>query len=339
MLRRELGVFAMIGLLVGACGGEPAAAGASDEPGDAADGCGLCAGKADGWSAPAEGSCEAGAIIDIANDASFEELDVDAGLNRIAAENIVERRDIDGAYASLAAIDAVPYVGAHALGALLEYAGARGLLDACVAAGPEIGIVSDLDKTVIPPHEQELPEVAPYPGVATLYELLELRLGGESGDVHYVTARTPDGVAKIPEWLALHDVPPGSIDTGISGVPWIAQAEKVRDISAILDAKPQQRFVLFGDSSHRDPEVYREIQAKYPDRIAAGLIQQVTESVSPSRVEGLLLHSSYAEAAAMLFGLGLLDESEARAVMQAAREEGLPIDEAEMDALIELHRP
>jgi len=215
-------------------------------------------------------------------------------------------------------------------------------LEATVVVDPprasgELGIVSDIDKTVLPP-EAPTGLLPPYPGIATLLRTLELRTGGAAGDVHYVTARTPDGVTEIPAWMAAHDVPAGSIDTGISGVPWVAQREKVEDISRILDARGAQPFVLFGDTAHRDPEVYAEVRAAYPDRIAAVFIHKVNATVSATRVAGMHLVNNYAEAAALAFGEGLLTEAEARQIMNAARTEGLTITAAEIDALVDAAR-
>jgi hypothetical protein len=204
-------------------------------------------------------------------------------------------------------------------------------------ASGELGIVSDIDKTVLPPATTDgLPP--PYPGIASLLRTLELRAGGLAGDVHFVTARTPDGVVGIPEWMALHDVPAGPIDTGISGVPFVAQREKVADITRIFDATLDQPYVLFGDSSHRDPEVYREVVAKFPGRVAAVFINKVTATVSPDRVTGMHLVNNYAEAAAIAFGLELITEDEARSVMNDAQAEGLAITPAEIDALVEANR-
>jgi hypothetical protein len=201
----------------------------------------------------------------------------------------------------------------------------------------ELGIVSDIDKTVLPPETADgLPP--PYPGIATLLRTLELRAEGRAGDLHFVTARTAEGIVGIPEWMALHDVPAGPIDTGISGAPWVAQPEKVADISRIFDARPGQSFVLFGDTSHRDPEVYAEIRARYPERVAAVFINKVNVTVSPHRVVGMHLVHNYAEAAATAFGLQLMTESEAREVIDAARGEGLAITDDEVEALIDAAR-
>jgi hypothetical protein len=198
----------------------------------------------------------------------------------------------------------------------------------------EIGIVSDIDKTVLPP-ETSAGMPPPYPGIAALLTTLE---GSAAGDVHYVTARTPEAVVAIPDWMAMHGVPPGSIDTGISGQPWIAQPEKVRDITRLFEASPEQAFVLFGDTSHRDPEVYEEIRAKYPARVSAIFIHKVNATVPPARVEGMHLVSNYAQAAALAFGDDLLTEAQARAVMQRAKQQGLAITEAEIDALLDAAR-
>jgi len=213
---------------------------------------------------------------------------------------------------------------------------ARLVLDVPRAAG-ELGIVSDIDKTVLPP-ETPAGMPPPYPGIAALLRTLELRAGGAAGDVHFVTARTPEGVVDIPAWMEAHDVPAGPIDTGISGAPWVAQPEKVADISRIFDARVGQPFVLFGDTAHRDPEVYAEIRTRYPTRVTAIFIHKVNATVSATRVAGMHLVNNYAEAAAIAFGQELMTEAEARDVMNAARAEGLAITAAQIDALIDAAR-
>jgi phosphatidylserine/phosphatidylglycerophosphate/cardiolipin synthase-like enzyme len=79
-------------------------------------------GKADGG--VEEGSREAAGILALANGAPFDELDGAVGLSRRAAEGIAARRP----FATLAELDAVPYVGPAALDALLDYARDAGLV-------------------------------------------------------------------------------------------------------------------------------------------------------------------------------------------------------------------
>jgi hypothetical protein len=213
------------------------------------------------------------------------------------------------------------------------------VLEGRLSLGPraarELGVVSDIDKTVLPPETAAgLPDA--YPGVAALYTALE---GSAPGDTYYVTARAADGIEGLAGWMEEQGLPAGPIDTGISTLPWVSQPEKVSDIARIFDAHPDQRFALFGDTSHRDPEVYREILGRYPGRVAAVFIHKVNQTVSPDRVDGMHLVEHYAEAAAIGFGLRLLDEAAARDVMTRARDEGLEISAAEIDALLDAHRP
>ncbi len=88
------------------------------------EGAGFPDGKSDGGID--EGSPEALAVLALVNDTSVDtgELDDDAGLNATAAKNIIASRP----YATLAELDAVPFVGPIALAALLEYAREKGLL-------------------------------------------------------------------------------------------------------------------------------------------------------------------------------------------------------------------
>jgi hypothetical protein len=210
-------------------------------------------------------------------------------------------------------------------------------------SAPELGIVSDIDKTLLPKHDYNstAPLPAAYPGVSTLMNLLEHGPDGtgKAGDMHYVTARGPDRIARIPSWMSDNDLPEGAIDTGVSPLPWVAQPEKVSDISERLDATGDQPYVLFGDNSHRDPEVYREIVEKYPDRVEAAFIHKVKTSGDPARYAGLHVIENYAEAAAILFNIGRLDEASARRVMVDAQLQGLDITDAQMDELIDSHRP
>lgn len=201
----------------------------------------------------------------------------------------------------------------------------------------ELGIVSDIDKTILPPDVNGA-HVPVYPGIASLLQTLELRNNGATGDMHFVTARTPDGLKTVPEWLAMQGVPDGSFDTGISGAPFVAQKEKVSDISRIFEARLDQTFVLFGDTSHRDPEVYKEILAKFPGRVAAVFINKVNITVNPDRVVGMHLVDNYAQAAAIAFGKDLITETEARDVMADAKALGLAITDAEIDTLIDANR-
>lgn len=273
---------------------------------------------------PAEGSCEGKAMLHVANTATAVALDVDAALTSSAAKAIVAARPI----ATLAALDAVSGVGPAALAAILKFATAGEA--ACTKT--EIGIISDLDDTLIPKAEPELSK-PPVAGLARLYQILEMHDGGKPGDVYYVTARVPDRVKDVPAYLEKHGVPVGPIETGTSGAPFIARPEKVRDMEKIFARTGAQRFVFFGDTTHVDVDVQKDILAKHPERVVAGIILKTTEK-APADMGGLELVNDYAEAAAVLYRRDVLTKTEARSVMEAARDQGLAITDARMDALL-----
>jgi hypothetical protein len=281
---------------------------------------------------PVEGSCEAKAMLAVANGVSRDLLITQAGLRPHVADAVVEARPI----ATIADLDGVNQVGPAALAAIFEHAKKTGAVgEQCgePATSGEIGVISDIDDTVIPESEPDLSE-APFPGVTALYQLLESRKGGRPGDVFYVTARTAERVKEIPAYFTEHGHPGGPIETGTTGNPFVARPEKVRDIRRIFERTGKQRFVFFGDTSHVDPEVQRDILAAHPDRMIAGIILKTT-NINPDRVKGLHLVNDYAEAAAVLSKLETITRTEALGVMRAAKAQGLDITEAQMNGLLD----
>ena len=51
---------------------------------------------------------------------------------------------------------------------------------------------------------------------------------------------------------------------------------KLIKVARILQVYPKQRFVLLGDNSQRDPEIYAAVANKYPDRIAAIYLRNIS---------------------------------------------------------------
>jgi hypothetical protein len=194
----------------------------------------------------------------------------------------------------------------------------------------ELGVISDIDKTLLPPNRPQGLLPPPYPGIKQLLHELE---GSKAGDVHYVTARDPASVAAddVPGWMTSHGLPDGSIDTGVSPLPWVAQPEKVKDISAHFDANPNQSFVLFGDNSHTDHKAYSDIMAKYPGRVVAAFIHEVkNRNFTPPA--GMYMIDEYATPTIKLLELGKIDVAAAERCLVAAQVEGLNITDAEIDA-------
>lgn len=60
---------------------------------------------------------------------------------------------------------------------------------------------------------------------------------------------------------------------------------KLMRVARILHAFPRQRFVLLGDNSQKDPEIYAAIANKYPDRIIALYIRNVRSEKEVAALE------------------------------------------------------
>jgi cysteine-rich repeat protein len=86
-------------------------------------------GKSDAFGV-SEGSYLALGVLGFVNSASLQELDDDAKLNATAARNIFDARD-NGDITSLSDLDAIPYVGPSAFGALVTYVQANSLVPFC----------------------------------------------------------------------------------------------------------------------------------------------------------------------------------------------------------------
>ena len=82
--------------------------------------------------------------------------------------------------------------------------------------------------------------------------------------------------------ISLREMPEGPImlrDWGLSErelLPTSHGSHKTEAIRSIVELYPTLPFVLIGDSGQEDPEIYREIVARYPSRILAIYIRNVT---------------------------------------------------------------
>jgi phosphatidate phosphatase APP1 len=197
-----------------------------------------------------------------------------------------------------------------------------------IPAGARFGIVSDLDDTVLHTDATSLLRMArevlfrnahtriPLPGVGAFYRALH-RSGGYRNPVFYVSSGPWPLYDMVREFLQLHRIPAGPIElrdwgfTSRARLPTRHRTHKLAVITEILDTYPHLPFILVGDSGQEDPEIYREIVHRHPERILAIYIRSVVNA--PGRVEAV---NALAEevAAARGPGLVLVDDT-----LQAAR--------------------
>jgi phosphatidate phosphatase APP1 len=159
------------------------------------------------------------------------------------------------------------------------------------------GVISDIDDTVIQSRVSNFIQAArtvmlgnartrlPFHGVAAFYRALR---GGVTGDennpVFYVSSSPWNIYDVIAEFMQLQNIPKGPLllrdwDLSLSALRSDRHFEhKGVAIRNVLQLYPDLKFILIGDTSQHDPEIYRRIVAEFPDRILAIYIRDVTRS-------------------------------------------------------------
>ncbi len=158
-----------------------------------------------------------------------------------------------------------------------------------------VGVISDLDDTVIQSSVSSFIQAArtiatgnahtrlPFEGVAEFYRALERGGdGSRQNPIFYVSSSPWNLYDVIVDFLALQGIPDGPVllrdwDIGLDVLSSKRhQGHKEPLIREILDAYPALPFILVGDTSQHDPEIYRDIVHAYPNRILAIYIRDVT---------------------------------------------------------------
>jgi phosphatidate phosphatase APP1 len=162
----------------------------------------------------------------------------------------------------------------------------------------DYGVISDIDDTVIEMDVDDLLRAArtvflgnahtrlPFPGVAALYRAFHAGPGEgiKQNPLFFVSSSPWNLYDLLVDFFRLHDIPNGPILTlrnwGITKdeiLPLNNRPYKAEAIRRIIDLYPDLRFILIGDSSQEDPEIYADIVQQYPNRILAIYIRDVTK--------------------------------------------------------------
>jgi phosphatidate phosphatase APP1 len=161
------------------------------------------------------------------------------------------------------------------------------------------GIVSDIDDTVVETDVANLLRMLrlvlltnaqtrpPFPGVAAFYRALhEGAAGPFTNPVFYVSSSPWNFYDLLTEVFEVHEIPSGPLflkDYGLARDLLLSRGHlehKLAAIDHIFETHPHLTFVLVGDSGQKDPEVYREAARRYPGRVEAIYIRDVSP---PSR--------------------------------------------------------
>ena len=195
------------------------------------------------------------------------------------------------------------------------------------------GVISDLDDTVIQSRVsnafQAVRTIAlgnartrlPFDGVADFYRALER--GGDGhrrNPIFYVSSSPWNMYDVIAEFLELKQIPAGPIllrdwEVDVSALH-SSHLRKHKEplIREILSQYPALPFILIGDTSQQDPEIYRAITHEFPGRILAIYIRDVSANPERSTAVRALANEVIAHGSALV-----LAEDTAAAAKHAAQ--------------------
>ena len=157
----------------------------------------------------------------------------------------------------------------------------------------EYGIISDIDDTIVKTSATDLFAMAritflnnalsrlPFAGVAEFYKSLQLGRNGKRNNPFFYVSSSPWNLYDLLiDFLDLNNIPEGPLllrDYGLDEKPEDDNhsSHKLKEITNILSAYPDLKFVLIGDSGQEDPNIYSEVVGLFPNRILAIYIRDV----------------------------------------------------------------
>ncbi len=157
------------------------------------------------------------------------------------------------------------------------------------------GVISDIDDTVIQSRVSNFLQAArtvmlgnartrlPFPGVAAFYRALrDGASGDEKNPIYYVSSSPWNIFDVITEFMELQKIPRGPLLLRDWDIGWglLSPARhllhKIGPIRDLMKLHPELDFILIGDSSQHDPEIYRQVVGEFPNRVKAIYIRDVT---------------------------------------------------------------
>ncbi|MEZ4615983.1 MAG: phosphatase domain-containing protein [Caldilineaceae bacterium] len=169
------------------------------------------------------------------------------------------------------------------------------------------GVISDLDDTVLQTNAASLLQAAritflqnartrmPFAGVAQFYQALQHGpLGTAQNPIFYVSSSPWNLYDLLMDFLQFHEIPHGPLflrDIGFRRDLLSASSHhghKLAQVEHLLAVYPDLPFILIGDSGQEDPEIYREAVRRFPNRIAAIYIRDVSLDQRDVEIDALI---------------------------------------------------
>ncbi|WP_420454612.1 App1 family protein [Rubrivirga sp.] len=177
-----------------------------------------------------------------------------------------------------------------------------------------------------------------FPGVGAFYRALCDQDGRPTNPVFYVSSSPWNLYRQFVGTLEHRNVPPGAVflkDFGVDPGKFIKtghHAHKLERIEEVLRFYPDLPAILVGDSGQEDPEIYQRVVARFPGRVRAVFVRDVTGPARDREVDQITRDveargvpmrrvASTVEAAEAAAELGLVDDDAVHRVRWAAERE------------------
>ena len=198
-----------------------------------------------------------------------------------------------------------------------------------VPSGARVGIISDIDDTVVHSSATSVLKMAwivllnnahtrlPFEGVAAFYRALQRGADGRAYNPIFYVSSSPWNVYDVLEdFLNVHGVPAGPIflKDWSPSVLGKHRAHKLGIIRTLLSTYSQLPFILVGDSGQEDPEIYHQAVHEHPGRIQAIYIRDVATTTRKVEVPAIA-----EEVRALGVEMVLVSDSDAAAEHAAAK--------------------
>ncbi len=162
--------------------------------------------------------------------------------------------------------------------------------------GAQFGVISDLDDTVIKTDVLDIIKMArntflrnahtrlPFEGVAAFYRALQAGTNNSYNPIFYVSSSPWNLYDLLMDFFEVREIPIGPFflkDLGLTPTQLMTgghMAHKFGSISTIMATHPNLPFILIGDSTQHDPDIYLRVAQEFPGRILAVYIRDVSEN-------------------------------------------------------------
>ncbi len=218
-------------------------------------------------------------------------------------------------------------------------------------AAASFGVISDIDDTVLQSSATNYLSAArllllhnartrlPFAGVAAFYQALQKgSIADGYNPIFYVSSSPWNIFPLLTDFLEFQQIPSGPLflkDYGLSREQLFTSGHKkhkLTQVDTIFSTYPQLPIVLIGDSGQKDPEIYTEVVRRYPGRVAAVYIRDVTPAERDAEVNKLFEETAAAnvpmrlvadshEAAQHAASLGLINDDALHLIAEEVAEE------------------